>query len=108
MTLIEMIVSLFLVSGSLLIAFASIGLVKLPDLFCRAHALTKAMTLGITLMLIACWVAFGTDELGFKSAVAIFFQFTTIPVSAHILGKVAYAKNIERWKHKPILKIKSK
>lgn len=102
MPLLDIIVASLLITGTTLIAIAAIGLLRLPDFFCRAHALTKAMTLGIMCMLIASWVYFGTSNMGFKILLAIIFQFITIPVSGHILGFVAFRKNIKRYKHKDI------
>ncbi len=104
MTLHNAITALVMILGTTLIVTASIGLVKFPDFFCRAHALGKAMTLGICLILLATWMAIGNDQVGFKIAVAMVFQFITIPLSSHILGKVAYLKNIPRWKHRDVLK----
>ena len=42
---IGVIVSLLL--GLLLLFCGNLGIIRFPDVFCRAHALTKAMTLGI-------------------------------------------------------------
>lgn len=102
MPLFEIVAATLLITGTTLIAIAAIGLLRLPDFFCRAHALTKAMTLGIMSILIASWVHFGTSNIGFKILLAIIFQFITIPVSGHILGLVAFRKNIKRYKHKDI------
>ncbi len=104
MTIQDAITALFIILGTGLILSASVGLVKMPDFFCRTHALGNAMTLGITFILLGAWIAMGTGSVGFKIAVAIVFQLMTIPVSSHILGKVAYLKKIPRWKHREILK----
>ena len=100
MDMLSTVTASLMITGTTLIAIAAIGLLRLPDFFCRAHALTKAMTLGIMCMLVASWVHLGTSNLGFKILLAIIFQFITIPVSGHVLGWVAFHKNIKRWKHK--------
>ena len=96
--------AIFLLAGSALTLVATIGILRLPDVLCRAHALTKAMTMGISLLLLALWIHMG-EEVGLKVAIAIIFQFLTIPVSGHLLGLIVLRKQMPRWhppaKHKP-------
>jgi len=89
-------------SGSLLILAGAIGLVRLPDVLCRSHAVTKALTLGIFLMLIGLWLFLAEEGKGLKIALAIFFQMLTIPISGHLVSRLALQKNIPRWRHKPM------
>ncbi len=98
---IGVIVSLLL--GLLLLFCGNLGIIRFPDVFCRAHALTKAMTLGIIFLLVATILYLGWDRTGIKVLVIIAFQFTTIPLSGHILGLIAYEKNLPRWKHGPVI-----
>lgn len=88
-------------SGALLMLTAAIGLVRLPDVLCRSHALAKALTLGIFLMLLGLWVAVGERQTALKILLAIFFQLVTIPVSSHLIGLLALKKNLPRWKARP-------
>ncbi len=92
--------AVFLVLGTTLICVASVGLIRLPDILCRSHAMGKAMTLGITLVLMAVGVQLGVDRAGFKVALAVLFQFLTIPVAGHLLCLLAYRKNLPRWRHR--------
>lgn len=94
--------SVLMLGGVLWIGVASIGLLRLPDLLCRSHAMGKAMTLGITLVLLALGLQLGAEEAGLKIFLAILFQFLTIPVSSHLLCLLAYRKNIPRWRHRPM------
>jgi len=71
---------------------------RFPDLFCRAHALTKSMTLGIVLNLIGMWVYLSDHEIGLKLVIAIVFQFLTIPIASHIIDLVSLQKNIYQFK----------
>lgn len=93
----EIVASIFLLLGSLLMMIAAIGILRLPDVLCRAHALTKAMTMGLSLLLVALWVHQG-EGLGVKVAIAIAFQFLTIPVSGHLLGLIVLKKRVPRWR----------
>jgi multicomponent Na+:H+ antiporter subunit G len=93
-----------LLSGSALVLVAAIGIVRLPDVLCRSHALAKAMTLGISLMLAGLWIHLGREAAasGLKIVLAVFFQLLTIPVSSHLLALVAWKNNLPRWRHGPV------
>ena len=45
--------ALLLCIGSLFILVASVGILRMPDLYTRMHAATKAGTVGLTSLLIA-------------------------------------------------------
>lgn len=90
--------AVLLVFGSVFILISGIGLLRFPDLYCRAHSMGKAMTLGITLLLLGLWVHLGVELSGLKVMLAIFFQFLTIPVAGHLLCLLASRKNLPRWR----------
>lgn len=91
-----------LLTGAALILTAAIGVVRLPDVLCRSHAVAKAMTLGIFLMLLGLWVYLGERQTVLKIILAILFQLITIPVASHLLGLLALQKNLPRWKARPM------
>jgi multicomponent Na+:H+ antiporter subunit G len=76
-------------SGVALMLLAAVGLLRLPDALCRAHAVAKATALGIALILCAVWLDLGPGAAGFKVALALVFQLATIPVASHLLARVA-------------------
>jgi len=98
----DILTAVCLVLGCVWILIASIGLVRLPDLLCRSHAMGKAMTLGITLVLLAVGIHLGLEQAGLKVFLAILFQFLTIPVAGHLLSLLAFRKNIPRWRQRPM------
>ena len=51
--MIEGLASLSLLVGAFFILLAAVGLVRLPDLYCRLHAATKPQILGLILIVIA-------------------------------------------------------
>lgn len=93
----EIIISVFLISGSLLIFIASIGILRLPDIYMRMHASTKATSLGVMLLLTGAMIYYPTFSVIFKSLAVIVFLYLTIPVSANLLGKSALEVNAYRW-----------
>lgn len=97
----DFVTALLVVSGALLILAAAIGILRLPDVLCRSHAVAKAVTLGIFLLLLGLWVNLGAEEAGLKVFLAIFFQLVTIPLGSHLVGRLAFQKDIPRWRQRP-------
>ena len=86
----EIIVSFFLIIGSFFTLVGGIGMVKLPDLFMRLHAPTKASTLGLGSFLIAGMVyAAFHSRLGFAEILITLLAFITAPVSANLIAQAA-------------------
>ena len=100
--MIDYIASFFLITGAFIILLSAIGLLRLPDIYCRSHALAKSLPLGINLMLLGMWIHLGHDLVGFKTFLAIAFQAITIPVAGHLLAYIAYSNRFPRWKQKKI------
>ena len=89
--IISLIAALLLVVGSAFALVASIGLLRLPDLYTRMHAASKAGTMGSCLVLIALAIHaadFGTMS---RALAGVIFFLLTAPVSSHLLAKAAYA-----------------
>jgi len=84
MTWNESVSAMFLVLGVFFILVANLGILILPDVLCRAHALSKAATLGLLLMLIGLWIQLGSEAVGLKIVLTVAFQFITIPISSHL------------------------
>ena len=89
----QILCGLAIIAGSLFILIAGIGIVKLPDTLCRAHALSKAGTLGIGLILMAFLVIIGTYGTAAKILIVICFNLITIPLSGHIFARYAIIKH---------------
>ena len=80
-----------LVIGSFFALVASIGLLRLPDVYTRMHAASKAGTMGSCLLLIALAIH-ATDVGTMSRALAgVIFFLLTAPVSSHLLAKAAYS-----------------
>lgn len=85
------IVAAIIVIGAFFSLAAAIGLLRLPDVYSRMHAASKAGTLGSGLMLIA--LAIYSDDLATttRAVAGVIFFLLTAPISAHLLAKAAYA-----------------
>lgn len=92
------IVSLLLVLGALFMLLAAVGLVRLPDLYLRMSATSKAATLGASLVLLGAAVHFGTAAVAGRAVVIVVFLFLTAPVAAHTIGRAGYRRKSPLWK----------
>ena len=68
---------------------AAIGLIRLPDLYTRMHAASKAGTLGSGFALLS--IAFLADEMPIvlRAIAGILFFILTTPISSHLLARAA-------------------
>jgi monovalent cation/proton antiporter MnhG/PhaG subunit len=82
----EFITAFFLVLGSLFIFIGALGILKFPSTLMRAHALSKALLLGISLILLSIIPSLETDAEGIKIFLAISFLALTIPIAGHIFA----------------------
>ena len=71
---------------------ASIGLIRLPDVYCRMHAATKATTFGMGGILLGASLIFQSAAVTTQALLAIFFLFLTAPVAAHLISRAAYKR----------------
>lgn len=93
--LMEILVSFFLILGSFFLLVGGIGMVRLPDLFMRLHAPTKASTLGLGSFLIASIIYSAFQfRFGFPELLLTLFAFITAPVSANLLAQAALHLNL--------------
>jgi multicomponent Na+:H+ antiporter subunit G len=82
----EFITAFFLVLGSIFIFIGALGILKFPNALMRAHALSKAMLLGISLVLLALIPSLETYAEVIKVLLAIGFLILTIPIAGHIFA----------------------
>lgn len=89
---------LALIAGGVFFAVvAVVGLVRLPDLYTRAHSTSKSETLGAVLALAAVAVAFESNLSTLKTVLLLLFMFITNPTAAHAIVRAAADQGIEPW-----------
>jgi len=90
----------FISVGVLFIVVTAIGLVRLPDLYTRAHAASKSATLGVMCILIGVFFHFWLIEDHFNPRIllGILFLFITGPVGGHIMTRSSYIAGVKPWK----------
>jgi multicomponent Na+:H+ antiporter subunit G len=93
----EILILIFLVLGTIFIFIASIGLIKMPDVYLRMSASTIAATFGVSSMLIGVAIYFGTTGMAFHVAGVIVFLILTVPVGAHMIGRASHINKLPMW-----------
>ncbi len=81
--------ALLMLAGTFYTLAAAIGIVRLPDLFTRMHASSKAGAVGAGLMLLAAALAGGEWPLAGRAIAGFIFLIFTTPVAAHLLARAA-------------------
>jgi multicomponent Na+:H+ antiporter subunit G len=87
-----------LVAGGVFFTFvAAVGIIRLPDIYTRAHGASKSDTLGAGLTLAGVAVAFGAEIATVKAGLLVVFLFLTNPTAAHAIARAAADQGIEPW-----------
>jgi multicomponent Na+:H+ antiporter subunit G len=84
------IAELLVLLGAVLTLLAGIGVVRFDDVFARMHALTKATTLGLLLVLLGAAIALHDPNDITSLVLAAVLQLLTSPVGTGLLGRAAY------------------
>ena len=73
------------------------GVIRLPDVFSRAHTASQADTLGAGFALAAVALTIGWGPTAVKTVLLLFFIFVTNPTAAHAIARAAYEEGVEPW-----------
>lgn len=95
--MIEVITGILMLLGSSFAFIAALGVLRMPDLYIRMHAATKAGTIGAGFMLLALVVYFGGLGVVVEALAVFIFLLLTAPVAAHAIGRAAYLSGVPLW-----------
>ncbi|REI11982.1 Na+/H+ antiporter subunit G1 [Staphylococcus felis] len=100
---------ILVIIGALFSALAAIGMIRLDDVYSRAHAAGKAATLGTMLLLTGTFIYFIGKEgyVNFQLLIGIVFVFLTGPLSSHLVLKAAYNLKTPASKRKKLDEVKN-
>ena len=79
-----------MVIGALFSLLSAVGVLRLPDLYTRMHAASKAGAVGAGLVLLSLAVSSGDSPVILRAILGILFLLLTAPVSALLLARAAY------------------
>ena len=95
--IVNLLAAALILVGSFFALVGALGIVRLPDLYSRSHAASKAGTLGSGLMLLAVAVVSEDGGVAARALAGIVFFILTAPVSAHLLMRAAYLAGYPLW-----------
>lgn len=81
--------------GVVAMLIGSLGLMRLPDVFCRIHAVGMIDTAGASLIILGMAIHEGFTLVTAKLIFIGIFLFFTSPVAAHAVAQVAYMMGVE-------------
>ena len=82
-------VTALVVVGSFFLLVGTVGLLRLPNVYNRMHATSKAATLGSSSVLLATTVYYGPVGDGLAALVTVVFLFFTAPTGSHVISRAA-------------------
>ena len=96
-TLREFIAGLFLAGGAFFLLASAIGMLRLPDFYCRLHASGNSETLGVMLSFMGLVIYEGLALTSLKMIMIFLLIFLGNPIGTHILSKAAYKSGHHVW-----------
>lgn len=97
MTAREAITVVLMIVGAVLMLLATVGVVRMPDLYSRMQSATKASTLGVGCTMLAVAVDFANLAIATRVVLIVAFVFLTAPIAAHMIGRAAYHVGVPLW-----------
>lgn len=89
MSALDIVAGICLLLGGAFTLVAGIGLLRMPDVFMRMHASTKAGTLGAGLVGLALALTAAEPGVASRAIGCVAFLLLTGPVGAHLIGRAA-------------------
>jgi multicomponent Na+:H+ antiporter subunit G len=87
-----------ILAGALFSLIAALGVVRMPDLYCRMHAATKAGAFGLSLILIGICFLIMEPRVIIQSIIIVTFFYLTTPIAGQMIGRAAIIRGIPIWK----------
>ena len=81
--------------GVIALLIGSLGLIKLPDVYCRIHAVGMIDTAGASFIILGMIIHQGFSLVSFKLALIGVFLFFTSPIATHAVAQVAHKMGVE-------------
>jgi multicomponent Na+:H+ antiporter subunit G len=101
----RIILSIIIISfGAFFLLIGSVGLIRLPDFYARAHAVGKSDTLGIMLVITGLIIFEGFTINSAKLLIMIIFVGLTNPTATNALTRAAYLFRLRPWFKKDQIK----
>lgn len=94
--MVDWLIALLMILGSLFVLVSVVGLLRLPDLYMRMHATTKTTSFGVVMILLGAVLALPNLETIIKGFLVIIFIFLTTPLGSHMISKAGHILKIKK------------
>jgi multicomponent Na+:H+ antiporter subunit G len=85
------------IAGPAFALLAAVGLLRMPDVFTRMQASTKASTLGLGCLLVGAALQLGDFGSFIRVASIGAFILLTTSVAAHVIARASYLADVPLW-----------
>ena len=96
----EVLSVIFILAGLFFLIVAAIGVIRLPDVFTRSHAVSLTDSLGAFFMLTGLAIYEGLSMNAFKILAVLALLYLQNPVIAHATLRAAIRAGLKPWERK--------
>ncbi|MDZ7269033.1 MAG: monovalent cation/H(+) antiporter subunit G [candidate division KSB1 bacterium] len=89
---------MLMLTGAVFMLLAAVGVLRMPDLYLRMSAISKAATLGVICVLLGAALHFADFAISARIIAIVVFLILTAPVAAHKIGRAAYLAGPGLWR----------
>jgi multicomponent Na+:H+ antiporter subunit G len=94
----ETLSGILFLAGATLGLLAAVGVLRMPDVFTRMQASTKAATLGLGCLLAGLAIQLPEVSVVIRAGSIGAFVMLTTPVAAHVIARAAFLTGVPLWK----------
>jgi len=82
------------IAGMSLVVIAALGVIRMPDLYSRMQAASKAAPLGVALLAVAAALETGSAEVAVRAVLLFGALCLTAPIAAHAIARAGYRSGV--------------
>jgi multicomponent Na+:H+ antiporter subunit G len=94
----EILSIIFILAGLFFLIVAAIGVIRLPDVFSRSHAVSLTDSLGAFLILVGIALHEGLSKNTLKIVVVMALLYLLNPIISHATIRAALRSGVKPWK----------
>ena len=94
----DILTAILWITGAAFALLAAVGVLRMPDVFTRMQASTKASTLGLGCLLLGAALQMGDFASFIRVASIGAFVLLTTPVAGHVIARASYFAGVPLWR----------